>query len=519
MNQKLNNEIQILVNKYKYGDFNGVLNKCSSLVKKFPKNDFLWNLTGLSFQRIGKQENAITSFKNAINHNPNNNSAKNNLGISYKIMRRYSEAEKIFKELLIKDPNYVNAIINLANLKKDTYFLDEATAYYKKALNINKNLPELYLNLSSILQVENRMDEAKKYLFKALEIKNNFSTADQTLSMLLDYKDAESSKHLISMLDKLKNNELNDNDKILLNFALGKAFEDKKDYENSFKYYEKGNYIKDTKIKSNIDYYRKKAEKIKNYFLNINLNEINTYSDTRKKIFILGLPRSGTTLIEKIISSHPKVGSVSEIGFIYEKINKYITTNYEIDETKVSHLINRNFGEEYNNFLEFFNVKNDYVLDKTLTNFWYIGFIKIFFPKSKIIHSFRNPKDNCLSIFKNLFPMTINEKWLYNQEEMGEYYLIYNDMMKFWNKLFNNEIYNLKYEDLVNDKENKIKELIKYCDLDWNDKCLDHHKNTNPIKTLSINQANKPIYKSSINKSKFYENKLTKLYSILDKLN
>ena len=107
----------------------------------------------------------------------------------------------------------------------------------------------------------------------------------------------------------------------------------------------------------------------------------------------------------------------------------------------------------------------------------------------------------------------------YNQEEMGEYYLIYNDMMKFWNKLFNNEIYNLKYEDLVNDKENKIKELIKYCDLDWNDKCLDTLKNTNPIKTLSINQANKPIYKSSINKSKFYENKLTKLYSILDKLN
>ena len=97
MNQKLNNEIQILVNKYKYGDFNGVLNKCSSLVKKFPKNDFLWNLTGLSFQRIGKQENDITSFQNAIDHNPNNNSAKNNLGISYKMMRRYSEAEKIFK--------------------------------------------------------------------------------------------------------------------------------------------------------------------------------------------------------------------------------------------------------------------------------------------------------------------------------------------------------------------------------------------------------------------------------------
>ena len=82
--------------------------------------------------------------------------------------------------------------------------------------------------------------------------------------------------------------------------------------------------------------------------------------------------------------------------------------------------------------------------------YWF--FIKIFFPNSKIIHSYRNAQDNCLSIYKNLFPLTINEKWLYNQEEMGKYYLIYNDMMNFWKKIFNDEIYNLKYEDLINDK-------------------------------------------------------------------
>ncbi len=519
MDQKLNNEIQILVNKYKYGDFKGVLDKCSSLVKKYPKNDFLWNLTGLSFQRIGNQEKAVTSFKNAIDHNSKNYSAKNNLGISYKIMHRYSEAEKIFSELLLDSPNYVNAMVNLANLKKDTYFLDEAILYYKKALGIDENLPELHLNLSSILQVRNEMEEAKKHLLKALKLKNNFTRADQTLSMLLDYKDDDNSEHLKSMLNKLDNSELDDNDKILLNFAVGKAFEDKKDYENSFKYYEKGNHIKESKINSNIEYYKRKSEKIKNYFSKINFEKINEYSDNQKKIFILGLPRSGTTLLEKIISSHPKVGSVSEIGFIYEKINEYITTNKDIDETKIDTLIKTNFSEEYNKFLNHFNVKNDYILDKTLTNFWYIGFIKIFFPKSKIIHSQRNPRDNCLSIYKNLFPLTINEKWLYNQEEMGQYYLIYKDMMNFWNNIFKDQIYNSKYEDLVNDKENKIKELIEYCGLDWDNKCLDHHKNTNPIKTLSINQANKPIYKTSINKSKFYEKKLSKLYSILGQSN
>ena len=519
MNQILNQEIQTLINKFKYGDFKEVLNKCSNLLKKNPKNDFLWNLTGLCFQRVGDHYKAITSFQNAIENNEKNISAKNNLGISYKAIKEYEKAKKNFEELLLENPNYVNAIINLANLKKDTYFLDEAISYYKKALSIDENLPGLHLNISSILQVKNKMDEAKEHLFKALKLKNNFTRADQTLSMLLDYKNEDNSNHLSSMLNKIKDSGLVDNDKILLNFALGKAFEDKRDYENSFKYYEKGNYIKVINIKSNIDNYKKKAEKIKNYFSKINLEKITKFTDNRKKIFILGLPRSGTTLLEKIISSHPKVGSVSEIGFIYEKISEYITTNNEIDETKIDTLINKNLSKEYNTFLNSFNVKEEYILDKTLTNFWYIGFIKIFFPNSKIIHSFRNARDNCLSIYKNLFPLMINEKWLYDQNEMGEYYLIYHDLMKFWNKIFDNQIYNCEYEDLVNNKEPKIKNLIQFCGLEWNDKCLNHHKNNNPIKTLSINQANKPIYKSSINSSQFYEDKLSEVYKILEKLN
>jgi len=168
----------------------------------------------------------------------------------------------------------------------------------------------------------------------------------------------------------------------------------------------------------------------------------------------------------------------------------------------------------FNNFLKSFNVKSDYIIDKSLNNFWYIGFIKIFFPNSKIIHSFRNPKDNCLSIYKNLFPT--NDSWLYSQEDLGEYYLIYNDLMKFWNEIFEGGIYNCKYEELINDHTNKTKEIIKFCSLNWEENCLNHQDNKNPIKTLSINQANQKVYKTSINSSKFYENKLSKLYSIID---
>ena len=145
------------------------------------------------------------------------------------------------------------------------------------------------------------------------------------------------------------------------------------------------------------------------------------------------------------------------------------------------------------------------------------GFIKIFFPNSKIIHSYRNSKDNCLSIYKNLF--LNNEKWIYDEEELAKYYLIYDDLMKFWNSFFDNQILNISYEDLINDNIRLTKKIIEYCNLNWEEQCLNHQKNKNPIKTLSVNQANQAIYKTSINSSEPYKDKLTTMFSILKNSN
>ena len=141
------------------------------------------------------------------------------------------------------------------------------------------------------------------------------------------------------------------------------------------------------------------------------------------------------------------------------------------------------------------------------------GFIKIFFPDSKIIHVSRNPLDNCLSIFENLFDY--QQGWDCDQNELAEYYLIYKDLMEYWNKLFSKTIFNIKYEDVISNPKKKIEELISFCQLDWEEKCLNFHENNNPIKTLSVNQANKPIYKNSINKFKNFEKDLDILFKKL----
>ncbi len=295
-----------------------------------------------------------------------------------------------------------------------------------------------------------------------------------------------------------------------LYFGIAKAFKDKKDYPSSIEYLILGNKLQRQVLNYDIEFHKSLSKKVKSIFSKLNFKDYVKDSEGKNQIFILGMPRSGTTLVEKIISSHSQVSTISEANFIPDKVFKYINSDFE----NLKNFIDSNFQEEYYEFINSFNVKNQIIIDKTLVNFWYLGFIKIFFPNCKIIHVYRNPLDNCLSIFENLFEFP--QGWDCNQDELAEYYLIYQDLMKFWNNLFDKTILNVKYEDIVSSSENKIKELINFCELKWENQCLNYYSNNNPIKTLSVNQANKPIYKSSINKFKNYEKDLKILFSKLN---
>ena len=141
--------------------------------------------------------------------------------------------------------------------------------------------------------------------------------------------------------------------------------------------------------------------------------------------------------------------------------------------------------------------------------------MKIFFPTCKIIHCNRNPKDNCLSLYKNNFASS-HMDWSYDQKDIGSYYNLYFELMDFWNKKVSESIYDANYEKIVKDKDSEIKKLIEFCDLEWDPACLSHHKsNKTPISTVSVNQARKPIYSSSLNSSEKYSENLDILFKIL----
>ena len=231
------------------------------------------------------------------------------------------------------------------------------------------------------------------------------------------------------------------------------------------------------------------------------------------------MSRSGTTLIEQILSSHPKVFGSDEVEFIPNLIKKNFGRNKlklffdQVIEFNKDDF--RKIGKEYQKMINTISNNSERTTDKLPVNFLSIGFIKLILPNSKIIHTYRNPKDNCFSIFKNHFP-DAKIKYAYDMNEIVMYYNLYFDLMKYWNNLLPDFIYNLKYENLVSNFDSETKNLLNFCNLEWSDDCLNFHTNKRIIKTASDVQARNKLYSSSINSWRNYKNHLDKYFTKLN---
>ncbi len=509
MNMNINKEIEIVINRFKIGDYNFVINKSTVLLKKIPDNDLLWNIKGLSLQSIGNVRESIDCFLRSLNINPKNIAAKNNLGNAYKYANQYKFALECFEDCIKKDPNYTASIVNLANLKVILNHYEEAILLYNKVLENNEDLESIYINLAQAYQSTKQFEKALHIIKKGLEKFPKQTKIDKLLSIQTNYLNEEN--HLEKMINKLNNNNLNDDQKINIYFAIGKAFEDKKKFKDSFDYYLKGNDLKRAKLNFKIDDKKKLFRNIKEYFSMNDEKGKNISKNDRNVIFVFGLPRSGTTLIENIIASHRKVSGLGEINYLNKFFNLNFIKNNQLNIDFINEFLNNDLQKYYFDFIDSFKIKTNYITDKSLNIYWYLGFINMFFPKAKFVHCQRSPKDNCLSIFKNLFED--GQAWKYKESELIEYYGLYREIMVFWNEFLGPKILNIQYEDLIKDNVKQTKNIINFCELEWDDNCLNHHKNNMPIKTLSLNQANKPIYSSSINSAENFKPYLKEIFS------
>ena len=482
------------------------------------------NNLGNLYKKLGNFEKAKSSYEIALKIKPELYEATYNLGTIFHDMDQYNLAINKYLETLKIQADHLDTLINLGDIFRQQgkyddaysvltkaeeinhssaetknnlglYFrdqkqLDKAINYYNDAIALKKDYAEAYNNLGVVFRDKGNFVEAVSNYQKAIEINPRLTQAHANLSKAKTY---ELSDPQIDLMHKMYSEKgLNPKEKCLLAFALGKAYEDLNDHKKAFNFIVEGNTTKKEFVKYDINTDKRIFSKIKANFNSLKSIDYKLKFDSEiTPIFIVGMPRSGTTIVEQIISNHSKVYGAGELPACSKGALPII-----MNEARISSEALDTFRTSYLDQLRVISDGKPFVTDKMPSNFRYIGIIKIALPEAKIVHIVRDASAVCWSNYKGNFTAQ-NLGFSNDLEDIKKYYNLYSDLMNFWNEQFNDSIYHLNYELLTAQQEMETRKLIKHLDLSWEKSLLTPETNKRPVNTASSKQVRQKVYKDS----------------------
>jgi len=532
-------EFDEVIKLFTNGQFQEVIDKIKTINENYPNLSLLFNILGASYRAINQLDNAVKSFQKAIDIKPEYDEALFNLGVTLKELGQVDAAVTSYKKVITINNAYYNAHNNLGLILLEQGKLDTAIDHFEWAISFKFDFAEAHNNLGSALiefgQIESAIDSYKKAvefkpnyaqahnnqaighlrlgqneaavnsLEKALAYKPDYASAHHNLSGLKKY--AKGDTHITKMQSLLSNKDLSRSDQKFLCFALAKAYEDVGKHDALFEVLHKGNELRALEIDSSIDEYRNNYSIFKKLFRSSSVfvdKPLYYKKELIRPIFIVGMPRSGTTLVEQILASHQEVYGAGELDTLTKLINRNLN---DLLKHKKQGFVEKDFltiRQEYLESLSRLNTSEGIITDKWPLNFQYIGFILRAFPEAKIIHLNRDPVATCWSIYKHYFS-DIGNGWAYNLEDLVEFYGLYSELMNFWHELFPNKIYDINYEELTINQKKETKKLLAFCELEWDENCLNFYTNTRDVKTVSASQVRKKMYQGSSENWKKFE--------------
>jgi Tfp pilus assembly protein PilF len=512
------------------------------------------NNLGLIFKDQSKWDEACDCFQRAVRFKPNNPRFHNNLGVVFKELSRLEEAKACYQQALRLKADAPEVLNNLGLVYSEQNQWDEAKACFHQALQINPKDSEAHNYLGIVFHEQGLLSEAENFYRQAVELNPTYAAAQNNLGLL--YKDlgklekgeacfrealrlkpdfAEVRNNLAQIktfqpgdpdLAALKDLEakrdtIASNQRLHVYFALGKAAEDLGDYDQAFQYWNQGNRLKRQSIIYDIRTPKQLFERVATVF---DASRFERWAGSgclsELPVFIVGMPRSGTTLIEQILASHPQVHGAGELkdlprlAGVGRKNNRQVPFPEYMEELRSEDLTR--LGELYVARLQRHAPQARRIVDKMPSNFCYAGLIHLILPSARIIHCLRDPVATCLSCYALLFKEGI--EFSYDLEDLGRFYRLYEGLMAHWRKVLPEGcILEVRYEDVVTDLATQARRIVAHCGLEWDEACLGFHATDRPVKTASATQVRQPIYASSLERWRRYERHLGPLLAALKK--
>ncbi len=432
---------------------------------------------------------------------------------------RRDEADNLWKQTLAISPRFLEAQMNLAESLQQAGKFEQALNLYQRISSDHRQLVAPRYLLGNLLKSQGRFSEAMDLYQQIMAQQPTYTQAHFSYSSIHRYRD-KTDPHIGLMLDLYANKELTSENRIQLSFALAKAFENIGDYPQAFKFLKTGNDLRYRQFDYQVDSDRELIQSIIQNFSAKAMSGVQINPETSNKpIFIVGMPRSGTTLVEKIIASHSDVYGAGELDYIFAlgtrlflkeslhyqfgPLDTYPKQAYEL------------FGKTYLEKIGLLDQQCSRLTDKMPFNMMMIGLIKIALPNAKIIHCVRDARDTCLSLYKQNFT-TGNYRFAYDLRTVAQFHKQYQLLMQHWHEVMPGEIYDVGYEALTHDPDTEIRKLLAACDLDWQDDCLNFDRSGGVVRTASAYQARQPMYTSSV---MLWEKYAEFIQPMLDELN
>lgn len=431
---------------------------------------------------------------------------------------KYKIAEQQVDMLLEKQPNNLSFKVAKANIFTGLGKIEQAITLFEQAISQDTKVAEFHLQLGHALKAKGDINQAIKAYQNAYQLKPSYGDAFWSLANTKTYRftDAEISQ----MQTQQEQKGISLVDSVQLHFATGKAFEDRQDYQQAFNAYQQGNALQSSHNNFDINKIEQQVnDQIKYCTAELFEKRGNLGFDAPDPIFIVGLPRAGSTLLEQILASHSQVDGTMELHNILGLASRLRGRNnaanqYPKNLSEINSDYFKRFGQQFIDETKVYREQAPFFIDKMPNNFLHIGLIKLILPNAKIIDARRSPMACCFSGFKQLFAE--GQEFSYSLDDIGRYYQAYLKLMTHWDNVLPNHVLTVNHEDVVDDLDTQVRRILNYCGLAFEQSCVDFHKTKRNIKTPSSEQVRQPIYKSATEQWKYFEEYLSPLKKVLN---